>query len=297
MWWFGLLEGKRNPEHSSVKRQPPSFQLCLPTWQPSIQQGFSYARAWDPERRLSFWLPSESNRWQIDCHRLAWESFHSECLSPRLAAYTESAETKGPPAEWWHHPGQSEGRCPAGPASGSVSDNTPGLFAFLHIFQLCSVPSFHLLFLSQFLLPARWDGPGPRLHPSLTKHIFPSVHVSVLVRLSLGTWLLEEGSDILCQGTSLLLSLFKSHFSSVPTLPIFYTPHSSPAFLPCLSALSTHLSSSPPSFTVPCGCLFTGTNYTSHWHLSPLLLLITSIFSLCHWRQWHWRQSCSVIEP
>lgn len=51
-----------------------------------------------------------------------------------------------------------------------------------------------------------------------------------------------------CQGTSLLLSLCDSHFSSVPTLPIFYTPRSSPAFLPCQCPL-TSLHLLPPSLS------------------------------------------------
>lgn len=148
---------------------------------------------------------------------------------------------------------------------------------------LCTFPDHspsQVFIFFPFLSPcslASWEGPGPHIYPSLSKHIFPSLHPSVLMLLSLGVWLLEQGSDVLCKGMSIFLSHL--HLSSVPTLmvPIFCTPGSSSHFLPhhcplpCLHLLS---------YTVPHGCFFTGTDSSSHWHLLPHLLLVTSIFSL-----------------
>ena len=226
MQCFGLLKGKRNPEHWSIKRQPPSLQLCPSTWQSSIHQGFSYARIWDLEKRvwLSLWLPSESQLWQIDYEQLAWKSFHSEGLCSRLAAYTLRLQRL------------RDAQLSGGTILGRVSADAQQDWrlalcliallasAFLHFPTVLSTKFSSLLF--SVLLPARWDGSGPHLHPSLPEYIFPSCRVSVLMWLSLGARLLDEGSDVFCQGMSLFLSclilifllslLFQFPFSACP---------------------------------------------------------------------------------
>ena len=271
-----MLKGKRNPEHWSIKRQPLSLQLCPSTWQPSIHQGFSYARIWDLERRvwLSLWLPSESELWQIDCEQLACKSFHSEGLCSRPAAYTLRLQRL--------RDAQLSGGTILGRVSADAQQDwclalcliAPLASAFFHFPTVLSTKFSSSLPFS-VLLPARWDGSGPHLHPSLPEYIFPSCHISVLMWLSLGGRLLDEGSDVFCQGMSFFLSVWFSFFFC-PYSSSFHFLHA-----PFLTWLSASLSSSPPSFSVACGCFSTGTIFTSRWHPSPLLLFITSIFSLC----------------
>ena len=227
------LRGKKNREHWSIKRQPWAFSsVHLLGSRPFIRASFMLGyETWRGECDC-LWLPSESQLWQIDCERLAWKSFQSEGLCSKFAVYTQTAETKGCPAAWWHHPGQNKCRCPAGLASGSVFDSTAGLSAFLHFPTVLSTKFSSSL---PFSVPApckmRWTWSSPAPQP-------PQVHLpsspcfsSHVAHWEHGSWMRVLMFSV---RACLSSSLFGSHFSSVPTLPvsIFCTPHSSPDFLP-----------------------------------------------------------------
>ena len=126
---------------------------------------------------------------QIDYERLAWKSFHSEGLCSRLAVYTQTAETKGCPAAWWHHPGQNKCRCPAGLASGSVFVSTAGLSAFLRFPTVLSTKFSSLPFSVPAPCKMRWTWSSPAPQPLWVHLPFSprfSSHVAVIGSMAPG---------------------------------------------------------------------------------------------------------------
>lgn len=156
---------------------------------------------------------------------LAWKSFPSECWSPRSIAYTQSQQKIRDPglAVVWSWAGWVQ--MPCWPGVWLSVCSCP--LASLHISQLivCCEFSSSLPFSVSALFQGEMDLFSTSI-PSFSEPIFP--FPPALLLLSLETWLLEERSDVLCQGTSLFLVWFSFFFLfpfSQSPCSVYPTPH------------------------------------------------------------------------